>query len=140
MSLIDEFKKLSSGKRTETKTPIPTASVISSYTTYDQILEIKYQYEVGQLFYTSVTNTFYRSYLANDEVLVQSITDYKRETVSVGNGQYEYNYYYLTYTQEQDELTPYLTVLLNQNRVNTSLLGIGNSPAINKYIQRAILA
>ena len=87
-----------------------------------------------------MTNTFYRSYLANDEVLVQSIINYKRETVSVGSEQYEYNYYYLTYTQEQDELTPYLTVLLNQNRVNTSLLGIGNSPAVNKYIQRAILA
>jgi hypothetical protein len=140
MSLIDEFKKLKAGKRTEVKTPISATSIVASYTTYDQILQHKDQYEVGQLFYTSVTNTFYRSYLANDEVLVQSIINYKRETVSVGSEQYEYNYYYLTYTQEQDELTPYLTVLLNQNRVNTSLLGIGNSPAVNKYIQRAILA
>jgi hypothetical protein len=37
------------------------------------------------------------------------------------------------------ELNSYLTVLLNSNRVGTSLLGISNSPQINKYIQRAIL-
>ena len=71
---------------------------------------------------------------------IQTAANYKRETVSIGNGQYDYNYFYITYTQEQDELTPYLTVLLNQNRVNTSLLGTGNAPAVNKYIQRAILA
>lgn len=38
-----------------------------------------------------------------------------------------------------NEVDAYLTVLLNTNRVNTSLLGISNSPPINKYIQRAIL-
>ena len=37
------------------------------------------------------------------------------------------------------ELNGYLTVLLNTNRVGTSLLGISNSPQTNKYIQRAIL-
>lgn len=37
------------------------------------------------------------------------------------------------------EIDAYLTVLLNTNRVNTSLLGISNSPPVNKYIQRAIL-
>ena len=51
-----------------------------------------------------------------------------------------YNYFFLSYTVEQDEITPFLTVLLNQNRVNTSLLGITNSPPVNKYVQRAILA
>jgi hypothetical protein len=38
------------------------------------------------------------------------------------------------------ELSAYLAMLLNFNRVETSLLGISNSPPINKYIQRAILA
>lgn len=38
-----------------------------------------------------------------------------------------------------NELDAYLTVLLNTNRVNTSLLGIGNQPEVNKYIARAIL-
>lgn len=38
-----------------------------------------------------------------------------------------------------NEIDAYLTVLLNTNRVNTSLLGISNTPPINKYIQRAIL-
>jgi hypothetical protein len=63
-----------------------------------------------------------------------------RETVSIGSGQFAYNYFFLSYTVEQDEITPFLTVLLNQNRVNTSLLGITNSPPVNKYVQRAILA
>lgn len=38
-----------------------------------------------------------------------------------------------------NELDAYLTVLLNTNRVNTSLLGISNQPEVNKYITRAIL-
>ena len=191
MSLVDEFKKMSSGKRIEVKTPIPAETVNSSYSTYDDIVAHKNEYAVGQLFYLSITKTFYRSYsiqlqtnqplavettfanptflLEEDFVLpdgqelinpvgienpdtyiqktyidqtvqIEAVTGYSRETVSIGNGQYAYNYYYLTYTQERDELTPYLTMLLNQNRVNTSLLGISNSPTINKYIQRAILA
>lgn len=37
------------------------------------------------------------------------------------------------------ELDAYLTMLLNLNRVSTSLLGISNQPQTNKYIQRAIL-
>lgn len=37
------------------------------------------------------------------------------------------------------ELNAYLAMLLNTNRVETSLLGISNSPPVNKYIQRAIL-
>jgi hypothetical protein len=38
-----------------------------------------------------------------------------------------------------NELNAYLTVFLNINRANTSLLGIGNTPQTNKYIERAIL-
>lgn len=37
------------------------------------------------------------------------------------------------------ELNAYLTMFLNFNRVDTSLLGISNQPQTNKYIQRAIL-
>jgi hypothetical protein len=39
-----------------------------------------------------------------------------------------------------NELTAYLTMFLNLNRVGTSLLGLSNSPQTNKYIIRAILA
>jgi hypothetical protein len=38
------------------------------------------------------------------------------------------------------ELDAYLTMLLNLNRVGTSLLGLNNSPRTGKYIQRTILA
>ena len=38
------------------------------------------------------------------------------------------------------ELDAYLTMLLNLNRVGTSLLGLTNSPRTSKYIQRTILA
>jgi hypothetical protein len=249
MSLVDEFKKLKSGRRVEVKTPIAPNSVNDSYTTYDQIVADKNEYPVGQLFYVSASSTFYRSYYeeipvdqplviqttfdnpifdantisiqqqqilmgqpqldtiytpsvpdyvdadvpfyAADDIAVgntivgnvelisgnsfvdttyttpveytvppelenpneyivktyldqsikiEAIQGYKRETVSLGSGQYEYNYFYVSYTQEQDEITPFLTVLLNQNRVNTSLLGITNTPPVNKYVQRAILA
>ena len=143
MSLVDEFKKLKAGRRVEVKTPIDASSIVESWTSYDSIDANKNQYEIGQLFYASTTTVFYRSYFdqTNEELVqLQSVSNYKRETVSIGNGQYDYNYFYITYTQEQDELTPYLTVLLNQNRVNTSLLGISNTPAVNKYVQRSILA
>jgi hypothetical protein len=142
MALVDEFKKLKAGRRVEVKTPIDATTIVEAWTSYDSIYAHKDQYEIGQLFYASTTNIFYRSYLDQiiEAVQIQTAANYKRETVSIGNGQYDYNYFYITYTQEQDELTPYLTVLLNQNRVNTSLLGISNTPAINKYIQRSILA
>jgi len=38
------------------------------------------------------------------------------------------------------ELGPYLTVLMNMNRVGTSLLGINLNPSSNKYAARCILA
>ena len=37
------------------------------------------------------------------------------------------------------ELNAYLTMFLNINRANTSLLGISNLPQTSKYITRAIL-
>ena len=49
MSLIDEFRKLKAGRRVEVKTPIPASSVIDTYTTYDQIVADKNEYEAGQL-------------------------------------------------------------------------------------------
>jgi hypothetical protein len=237
MSLVDEFRKLKAGRRIEVKTPIPTDSVIDTYTSYDQIVADKNEYPVGQLFYVSANNVFFRSYyeqipvdqplviqtsygnptfnsnnielqreailsgipilediampiepmyFANDApisanvsavtreayydadtigdlefavpsglenpddaiiktyldqaIQIQSVVGYKRETVSLGGGQYEYNYFFVSFTKEEDEITPFLTVLLNQNRVNTSLLGISNTPPVNKYVQRTILA
>lgn len=40
----------------------------------------------------------------------------------------------------KNELNAYLTMFLNLNRVGTSLLGLSNSPQLNKYIARSILA
>jgi hypothetical protein len=40
---------------------------------------------------------------------------------------------------QRNQLNAYLTMFLNLNRVNTSLLGLSNSPSTNKYIARAIL-
>jgi hypothetical protein len=40
----------------------------------------------------------------------------------------------------EGELTLYLAMFLNLNRVGTSLVGLNNQPIINKYINRAILA
>jgi len=38
------------------------------------------------------------------------------------------------------DLTLYLAMFLNLNRVGTSLVGKNNNPIVNKYINRAILA
>jgi hypothetical protein len=38
------------------------------------------------------------------------------------------------------QLTLYLAMFLNLNRVGTSLVGVNNTPVVNKYITRAILA
>jgi hypothetical protein len=38
------------------------------------------------------------------------------------------------------DLNLFLVTFLNLNRVGTSYLGVSNQPAVNKYIQRAILA
>lgn len=80
-----------------------------------------------------------KSYL-DQAIQIEAVANYTRDTVSLGSGQFTYNYFYITYTEEQDEITPFLTVLLNQNRVNTSLLGLSNNPPVNKYVLRSILA
>ena len=260
MSLIDEFRKLKTGKSVEVKTPIDSTNVVSTYTTYDEVVVHKNEYPIGKLFYVSLTNTFYRSfaksipvqqpivvqttfenpgffneqvtfddiftanvgdyiyqpatganatvvseptlgntvtviynsnevftdegniriegvdanvYLTNTEltfnypipptqqfinpenvvnpdiymtktiidqtIQIQQAMGYKADRIVMDSGQYEYNFYELSTKKETDELTPYLTVLLNTNRIGTSLLGLSNSPKINKYIQRAIL-
>jgi hypothetical protein len=260
MSLIDEFRKLKTGKSVEVKTPVDSTNVVSTYITYDEVVAHKNEYPIGKLFYVGPTNTFYRSFAksipAQQPIVVQTIfenpgffneqvtfndnfsanvgdyiyqpttganatvvseptvdnmvtviynsnelfTDqgnihvegidanvyptnnqlnfnypipptqqfinpenvvnpdlymtktiidqtiqiqqamgYKADRIVTGPGQYEYNFYELSTKKETDELTPYLTVLLNTNRIGTSLLGLSNSPKINKYIQRAIL-
>lgn len=79
-----------------------------------------------------------KTYL-DQAIQIEAVQGYTATRVSIGNEQYAYNYAYVTYQQEPDELTPYLAVLLNNNRISTSLLGISNSPPVNKYITRAIL-
>jgi len=38
------------------------------------------------------------------------------------------------------ELTAYLAMFLNLNRINTSMLGVSNAPMANKYIARTIIS
>jgi hypothetical protein len=141
MSLIDEFKKLPAGRRTTVNTPIDASTVNTLYTTYDDIVANIQLYSSGQLFYILSLNIFYQAYRDLDqELAVRTASGYSVERVALGQGQYAYNYFYVSYTEESDELTPYLTMLLNQNRVNTSLLGISNTPPVDKYVQRSILA
>lgn len=40
---------------------------------------------------------------------------------------------------ESDQLTSYVAVFLNLNRVGTSFLGISGTPKVSKYVQRSIL-
>jgi len=141
MELVDEFKKLPSGRKTKVRNPIDSSRVTTSYTSYNDIVENVYSHNVGQIFYVSTLNTFYESYRdLNQELLVRSASNYEVERVSTGDQVYDYNFYIISYVEDKDELTPYLTVLLNQNRVNTSLLGISNVPSTNKYVTRTILA
>lgn len=39
----------------------------------------------------------------------------------------------------RDQLSSYVTMFLNLNRVGTSYLGINNSPTVSKYVARTIL-
>lgn len=140
MSLIDEFRKLKTGQVVEIKTPMDQNLFVSTYTSYDDIVANASQYSNGTFFYNTLTNTFYQSNInQNEDVTISQVTNYKADRVILGPGQYVYNYFEISTKKEADELTPYLTVLLNTNRVGTSLLGLSNSPKINKYVQRAIL-
>jgi hypothetical protein len=82
-------------------------------------------------------NTFYKLIAEpqNEIYRVESVLDYTAETVTTD----VYNYFYISYSQEQNELNAYLTMLLNSNRSGTSLLGLSNTPQVSKYITRAIL-
>ena len=41
--------------------------------------------------------------------------------------------------KDREHINTYLTALLNMNRVNTSLLGVTNSPQPNQYVLRTII-
>jgi hypothetical protein len=138
MTFVDELRALKSGKRIEHKVPIDNVQFISTYLTYQEIVDNKGSHEEGQLFYIAANKIFYKLIMVDGNLDIVSVTGYKAEPVSV-LGRTEYNYFIVTYTQEKNELNAYLTMLLNLNRVNTSLLGISNSPQTNKYIARAIL-
>ena len=145
MSRVDEFRKLKAGNFIEQKTPIDSTTVISTLNSYDEINQNKYNYTVGTLFYAPTKDLFFTTKLNTETELLEVVTalNYEAEKINIAttqNPQYVYNYFYVTRTQEKDELTPYLTVLLNYNRVGTSLLGISNQPQSNKYVQRSIRA
>lgn len=140
MALVDEFRKMPSGRVTEQKNAINNNSVNTLYTSFEDIESQKDGFDVGQLFYVESLNVFYQTYRDLDgEIQVRVASGYSVEKVALGNNEYDYNFFYISYINEKDELTPYLTMLLNQNRVNTSLLGISNNPPVDKYVARRIL-
>ena len=112
MSVVDQLKALND-RTNITRT-------INQYNT-----ETQYQTE-----YSHETN-----YLAEDAYVFDTQTG----TWTTGDKQYakpgpSTPYAYIT------ELDAYLTMLLNLNRVGTSLLGISNSPQTSPYVERTILA
>lgn len=112
MSVVDQLKALNDKKR--------ITATVDQYTQENEI--------VNQ--YSHTTN-----YLADDEYVFDSQTG----TWTTGTKQYakpgpSTPYAYVT------ELDAYLTMLLNLNRVGTSLLGISNSPQVSPYVKRMILA
>lgn len=140
MSFIDELRALKKGGIIEHKEPIDSILINSTYTTYQELILNKNDYNFGQLFYLPIQNIFYQlqpTVGGNSELV--AVVDYKADRVVLNKDTVLYNYFIVSYTQEQNELNAYLTLLLNLNRVNTSLLGLSNSPQLNKYIARAIL-
>lgn len=150
-SLIDEFRKIPSGKITEVKTPIPASMINTTYRRIQDIREDKDNFNVGQLFWIPSTDGWYQIALNNNQTKqVVAVSGYRAEIVDTatqlpnptGTGEkvpYAYNFFAVTYNREKDELTPYLTVLLNSRRAGTSLLALNNRPEVSKYIARAIL-
>lgn len=139
MVLIDQLKQLKLGRRIQEKTPIDSIQFISTFTSYTDINESKSEFEVGQLFYVPGVNIFYKLVNSETGTILEAATNYIAERVNLSNGNIVYNYYQISYRQEQNELNAYLTMFLNLNRVNSSLLGISNSPQTGKYVQRAVL-
>ena len=141
MLVVDELRALKTGKKIEVKDPIDAALFVDTYNTYQEMVLNKSEYDVGQLFYIPLLNVFYQLQYSPElgNTTIATISGYKAEKVVLTKDTTVYNYFEISYVQEQNELNSYLTLLLNLNRVNTSLLGISNSPQTNKYIQRAIL-
>lgn len=136
---IDELKRLKRGQKTEVRTPIDPALINTDYATYQELINEKDLYQEGQIFYLPSLNVFYRLKVTNSIVSVEADTSYAADPVTLANGVTTYNFFIKSFITENNELNAYLTVLLNLNRVNTSLLGINNSPQTSKYIKRAIL-
>lgn len=141
MAFIDELRKLKTGKRVEQRTPIDSALFNSSFNSYQAAEAAKNEFEVGQMFYNPTLNVFYQTFYDSetDSTVIKTITGYKADRVILNSREVVYNYFRISYAQEENELNAYLTMLLNLNRVNTSLLGISNQPHTSKYISRAIL-
>lgn len=135
MEFLDELRRLKTGKITEELTPIDAALFVSSYNSYPAIVEDLDQYENEQLFYNPTLNVFYQKTQGS----LVTVLGYKAERVVTITGELLFNYFRVQLVREENELSAYLTMLLNLDRVNTSLLGISNQPQTNKYIQRAIL-
>ena len=141
IALIDELKQLKSGKFKEELKPIDAALFNSNFDSYSNLLENLSEFGIGQLFYNPTLNVFYQKQYSNitqQESLV-TVADYRAERIATITGEVLYNYFTVKQVREENELSAYLTMLLNFDRVNTSLLGISNQPQTNKYIKRAIL-
>lgn len=136
MSFIDELRTLKKGGRIEHKEPVDSILVNSTFNTYQSMVDNADEFVLGQLFYIPQQSVFYQLQASG----IVAITGYKAERVVLSQGNVVYNYFTVHYTQEQNELNAYLTMFLNLNRANTSLLGLSNSPHLNKYIARSILA
>lgn len=142
MSFIEELRNLKSGVKKEVKTPVDPLLVETAFETITDIEANKSSFDPGQLFYASADNKFY---LLNSN-RVETASNYTAEPVTIlTEDQFlqqpatVYNFYQVTYIREGNALNAYLTMFLNLNRANTSLLGISNSPQTNKYITRTIL-
>lgn len=141
MEFIDELRKLKNNNQTENKQIIDAEQFINSYVSYQEIENNKENYTLGQLFYIPALNLFYKLTQsgATHTKSINLVQDYYAEKIVSKTNEITYNYYLISYTREQNELNAYLTIFLNMNRTNTSLLGISNSPQTNKYIARSIL-
>lgn len=141
MVFVDELRKLKTGKRIEIRTPIDSEQFVGVFNSYQELDAAKDEYVTGQLFYIPSQNVFYKlnRNMSNNLTEIIAVTGYVAERIVLSNKEEVYNYFTLSYTQEQNELNAYLTLMLNLNRINTSLLGISNSPQTSKYIKRAIL-
>lgn len=141
MEVIEEFRKLSSRSKNKIKVRTPYyLPVITEYNSYTEIDENKTNYASGQLFYIKNNNLFYKLMIRGLAYTVESADNYEADYIAVTGTSGYYNYFSITYSRDVFDLNAYLTMFLNLTRVNTSQVGISNTPAVNKYISRAILA